>query len=276
MSDEQARLRKWFEREQARPRQTVIEALDHLQLQNGDRIADIGCGPGVHIKHMLERVGPEGRVVGIDTSQERLAVAREMLRDDVERGTIRLVEGDLHALDASLGPFDVVWMSMVLHHEDVPVDVVSGLREMVAPGGRIAVFDGDDLASLPFLPWSPELEMAVRRAVVSAAEDGDDNRWFGRRFTARNLPAIFADAGLVDIEVQAFVEMRQAPLDDWDRKDIQHWFLNSLGRRLRDHLTPNEWDRYEASFTTGTQDYLLDRPGFFFSRTWYLGVGTSP
>ncbi len=275
MDAEQRKLREWFEREQAQPRNAVVGALDGLGLRPGDRIADIGCGPGVHIPQMLARIQPGGTVTGIDTNPDRLAVGRELLGRELDAGAVQLIEGDLHALDPDLQPFDLVWMSLVLHHEEIPVDVIRSLREIVRPGGRIAILDGDDLASFPLIPWPPQLELAVRRAVVAAAGETQDGRWFGRRFTARSMPAIFADAGLDEIQVRGFVDIEQGPLTTAREAELRNWFRNSFGSRIRQHLSDAELQSFDAAFDPDSPDYLLDKAEFVMSRTWFLGVGTS-
>ena len=50
-----------------RRRALVHEALG---AQPGDRVLDAGCGPGFYVKETLERVGPEGSVVGVDASDQ--------------------------------------------------------------------------------------------------------------------------------------------------------------------------------------------------------------
>ena len=275
MTDDRERLRQWFEHEQRHPRQAVIQALDSLGLENGDRVADIGCGPGVHLAHIYQRVAPDGEVVGIDTNPERLAIASEMMSDSVERGSIRLVEGDVHDLDAGLGRFDLVWMSLVLHHEAIPAEVVGGLKSIVVPDGRIAVMDGDDAASFPFLRWPPDFELTVRRAVARAAlERGGERNNPGRRYTARNFISIFRNAGLADIQLRAYSDLQQAPLDAASTQEIRDWLLGSLGTRVREHMTPADWRRYESFFVEGSPESLLETDDFFMARTWFLAVGT--
>ena len=59
-------------------RRATLEALD---LQPGERVLDIGCGPGYLAAEMAELVGPEGFVQGIDPSPHMLAIAaRRALR----------------------------------------------------------------------------------------------------------------------------------------------------------------------------------------------------
>ena len=46
---------------------------DALALTNGERLLDVGCGPGFYVAELLEDVGPEGSVVGVDSSPAMLA-----------------------------------------------------------------------------------------------------------------------------------------------------------------------------------------------------------
>ena len=46
-----------------------------LAAQPGERILDVGCGPGFYVAELLEAVGPEGSVVGVDVSPAMLAIA---------------------------------------------------------------------------------------------------------------------------------------------------------------------------------------------------------
>jgi hypothetical protein len=135
--------------------------------------------------------------------------------------------------------------------------------------------DGDDLASFPFIPWPPEFEMTVRRAVARAAEDNPGTlRQYGRRYTARSLPNILHNAGLTDIRISAYADTLQSPLGSFDLEQTRDWFINSYGNRIREYLAPADWRRYEACFTVGDPECVLDQPGFFMTRTWFLGVGT--
>ncbi len=274
MTDERQRLRQWFDRESEHPRPSVLQALSSLKLEDGDRVADIGCGPGVHLRQILKHVAPGGEVLGIDTNTERLSVAEQKLQDEIQRGSISLIEGDLHNLDTGVGAFDLIWMSLVLHHEEVPAEVIGNLASYLRPGGRIAVLDGDDLASFPFLPWPPRLEVALRQAIVRSAEAAAESGGFTQRFTGRNLPGILSGAGLVDVHIDAFTDIRQAPLDDWDREDIQDWLINSFGRRIRDYLPPADWKEFEQLIGPEASHSILEDPGFFMTRTWFLGTGS--
>ena len=59
-------------RDVLRRRAIVREALG---AQPGESIIDVGCGPGFYVEELLEEVGPEGSVLGIDSSEAMLALA---------------------------------------------------------------------------------------------------------------------------------------------------------------------------------------------------------
>src|ERR671914_1552910 len=59
-------------RDVLRRRRLVYEALG---AEPGERILDVGCGPGFYASELLDQVGPDGAVVGVDASPQMLAVA---------------------------------------------------------------------------------------------------------------------------------------------------------------------------------------------------------
>src|SRR3954452_7373102 len=62
-------------RDVLRRRRLVHQALD---AQPGARVLDVGCGPGFYVTELLDRVGPQGRVTGIDTASAMIAVAAKL------------------------------------------------------------------------------------------------------------------------------------------------------------------------------------------------------
>lgn len=138
-------------------------AADALALRPGDTVVEMGCGTGANFRHLRERVGPEGQVVGVDFTRGMLARAREriekrdwenvaVVRADAERPPIR------DEVDAVLATF-VVGMF------DDPAAVVDGWLDLLAPGGRMGLLDAtrsDRLAGRP-------LNAAFRAFVVASA-----------------------------------------------------------------------------------------------------------
>lgn len=119
-------------------RRTLIR--DTLAVAPGERILDLGCGPGFYVAELLEQVGATGAVVGIDPSPAMLAIAARRVKghDNVE-----LREGDATSLAGEEANFDAVLSVQVLEYVS---DVAAALAEMyrlLKPGGRVVLWDVD-------------------------------------------------------------------------------------------------------------------------------------
>ncbi len=101
------------------------------------RVLDVGCGAGDSLATLLAASGP-ARVVGVDASAARLAVARDRVRPGA------FVQADARALPFRDGAFDVALLFTVL--SSVPADadrarLAAETRRVVAPGGGVLVYD---------------------------------------------------------------------------------------------------------------------------------------
>ena len=111
-----------------------------LGARPGDRILDVGCGPGFYVTELLEAVGRNGLVVGVDGSADMLAVAAKRAEghDNVE-----LHEADATALPVPDESFDRALSVQVLEYvRDVPAALAEMCRAL-RPGGRVLVWDVD-------------------------------------------------------------------------------------------------------------------------------------
>jgi SAM-dependent methyltransferase len=121
-------------------RRVLLEA----GLRRGMRVADLGCGVGMVTALLADLVGPEGHVVGIDSSAAKLAQAGERLKTG---GTnISFVESS--ATDTGLPPesFDLVYCRFLLLHLPEPERALREMRALLKADG-ILVCEDDDLTS---------------------------------------------------------------------------------------------------------------------------------
>jgi SAM-dependent methyltransferase len=128
-----------------------VWAVDTLQLEPGDRVLEIGCGHGVAVSLVCERLGPRGRITGIDRSPKMIAAARRRNRSHVESG--RAVLEVIALEDADLGDqrFDKIFAFNVAPFWLAPAEALAVVREHLAPSGAVYVFwdarrqNGNDL-----------------------------------------------------------------------------------------------------------------------------------
>jgi ubiquinone/menaquinone biosynthesis C-methylase UbiE len=139
--------------------------LDDLALRPGDRVVELGCGPGGFSRRILRRLGAGGVLVGVDRSEGLLAEARCGLAG---AGPARFepVLADIAPLGDWLNGADVVVGRTVLHHIPMVEFVLGRLRAAVQPGTRIGFLEPDfrtPLARLAYLETTGRPELAPLR-----------------------------------------------------------------------------------------------------------------
>src|SRR5262249_37238435 len=111
-------LRLRAEADYADPSQALRQMIADLPLMPGDRVLDVGCGAGQFAAFLADRAGPAGAVEAIDPDEGALALARELVerhRPDLA-GRVTFTPGRGEAIPAEDGRYDLVWLSLVIHH----------------------------------------------------------------------------------------------------------------------------------------------------------------
>jgi SAM-dependent methyltransferase len=120
-------------------RRTTLEL---LRLQPGERVLDVGAGPGFLAAEMAAAVGADGRVLAVDPSTEMraLAAARHL---PPGAAPVEHLEGNAIALPVPDGSVDAVTSTQVYEYvPDVPAALAEA-RRVLRPGGRLLVLDTD-------------------------------------------------------------------------------------------------------------------------------------
>lgn len=164
------------------------------RLHPGDRVVDIGCGPGTITIGLAERVAP-GEVVGIDRDPEYIAAAGQRSATN-----LRFEVGDGAALPFDDASVDVAFLHAVLQHVDSPSAVLREARRIVRPGGLVAIGDLDMDAYL-LHPSSGELQ-----AALALDRHSRRNPDIGRR-----LPALLHHAGFPDVDYRVAANVAATP-----------------------------------------------------------------
>ena len=111
-------------------------AATRLDPPTGGVVVDMGCGTGANLPYFRDRVGPAGRVVGVDFTPGVLAVARDALVDVPGVGVVR---GD--ATRPPVADADAVFASFVSGMLSDPVAAVRTWADIAGPGGRLGLLD---------------------------------------------------------------------------------------------------------------------------------------
>jgi SAM-dependent methyltransferase len=114
-------------------------ALSMLGAQAGERVLEVGFGPGVDVRRLLGSVGSEGRVAGVDVSAEMVRQARARSRAAVRAGRADLRQGSAGVLPFADGSFDGAYS---VNSAFFWLDLEAGMREIrrvLRDGGRALV-----------------------------------------------------------------------------------------------------------------------------------------
>ena len=111
-----------------------------LGATSGERVLDVGCGPGFYCAELAEEVGQSGSVVGVDSSPAMLELAA---RRCAGRDTVEFRTGDAVALPVDDGGFDAALCVQVLEYVPDPTVALAEIRRALRPGGRVLVWDVD-------------------------------------------------------------------------------------------------------------------------------------
>ncbi len=116
----------------------VGDWIEALCLKSGDRVLEIGAGPGYVTFSLADRVGPTGIVYALDRSSDALAYL-ERLQNERGVSQIQRITADAAVLDPTGVQADSALITMVLHHADDPAGILRNVARFVPPGALIVI-----------------------------------------------------------------------------------------------------------------------------------------
>ncbi|MEJ7763757.1 MAG: methyltransferase domain-containing protein [Thermomicrobiales bacterium] len=112
--------------------------LELIDVEPGDRVLEVGFGPGIVLVELLTRT-PDGVVVGVDASELMVRQARTRHVADISAGRLELRQGDAGSLPDADASFDMVCGTHVIYFWPDPVGTVRELGRVLRPGGTLAL-----------------------------------------------------------------------------------------------------------------------------------------
>jgi ubiquinone/menaquinone biosynthesis C-methylase UbiE len=228
-------------------------AINALDPQPGQTILDIGCGAGQTLLQLAGRVGPSGRVIGIDIAPRVLDIARSRTTGF---GQIHLVRADAAALDLPNEAVDAVFSRFGVMALDDPFAAFSNFHRMTRRGGRLSFvcwrsLEENDLDLIPF--QAAGLDVPIDKTPFK----------FERRDYLMN---ILQSTGFREIEIQAFdTEVSSGNLAAMMAVLTK---VGVLGKLLRE--TPNLYSQVEPKVRAALKARVSDGQVSLKAATWIV------
>ncbi len=221
------------------------QMLAKIGIKPGEKVVDIGCGPGGVLHLLGKHVGPAGSVLGIDRSAYFVDQARRFAAD-LGLTQVEVREGDAYDTGLPRASFDGAHMRLVLVNVPKPELIVREIVSLVRPGGWVASFEAD-VPTRVIDPPSPALERLLSVYGANAQSQGIDLA------VGRRTHRLFREAGLTDISVDATIHVH--PLGH-SRRPIFRDFINNVREDLiqRGFISRDELERDLSAYDSCLDD----------------------
>lgn len=126
------------------------KAIEKLEINDGDVVVDLFCGTGVNIEQLLQHIGSNGKIVGIDGSSEMLLQTRKKInKNKWNENQIKLIEKDLETVDSGFfinilpdNCIPKVLITLGLSTLSNPKDTFDKIFDAFPNGTQFSILDG--------------------------------------------------------------------------------------------------------------------------------------
>src|SRR6266852_3345753 len=231
------------------------ETIRQLDLFGGERVLDIGCGPGYLCESMAEIVGPHGAVVGIDISADLIALCNRRKAST----QLSYAVGDATKVNQADASFDVVVCTQVAEYVPDVDRVLSEAFRVLRPGGR-TIFVATDWDAVVWHSENPQ-----RMALVMKSWEAH----CAHPRLPRSMAYKLVNAGFRFDGATVFPILNLQYDDDSYSKGLSQGIRDFVARKkdvLADDL--NEWH--------GEFERLSEAGRYFFSTNRYIFKASKP
>ena len=123
----------------SKPSERFVWAVDTLALDPADHVLEVGCGHGVAVSLVCERLS-SGRITAIDRSEKMIEMAARRNREHIAAGEAVLMTAALEQADLAGARFDKVFAFNVAPFWLAPKEALEIVRQHLAPDGAVYVF----------------------------------------------------------------------------------------------------------------------------------------
>jgi ubiquinone/menaquinone biosynthesis C-methylase UbiE len=225
----------------------------------GQRILDLGCGPGFATMELARLVGPAGLVHAIDAADTFLQPLKQGL-SAARLHQVQVQKGDAHQIPLADQSVDGVFVRWLLCFVTDPARVCQEIARVLRPGGTLVAWDYYNYLSANVFPLRPEISRLFQAYYQSAILH------HGSYDIAAELPGMMLEAGLELVDLHPINRAGRPGSATWKWVSMfHHSYLPKLIES--DLLTEVEAENIRLAWQQAEND-----PGSFFSSPPMLGI----
>ena len=171
-------------------RPVVLNCWKNAGIKSGNRVLDVGAGPGYATFDLAEIVGNSGRVVAVERSPNFVDAIRRTI-DERAFSNIEVHALDLMNDELPAGPFDFAWCRWVLCFLSNPEGLVEKLARVLHKHGRAIFHEYGHYTTWRFIPQRASIEEFRTHVIATWRESG------GEPDVGRCLPSWLSENGFV-------------------------------------------------------------------------------
>jgi demethylmenaquinone methyltransferase/2-methoxy-6-polyprenyl-1,4-benzoquinol methylase len=239
----------------------------NLHLPPGSNGIDVGCGIGLQALLLVEAVGPEGHVTGMDILPEFFSYGENLVAEAGYSDRVTFRQGDMSHIPFDDCCFDWVWSADCAGYPAGEMDpLLEELKRVVTPGGSIILLAWTSQQVLPGHPLLEARLNATCSSYIPYLKDKTPEMHFLRALSA------FRNAGLIEVKAQTFIGEVQSPLSNSERTALSSLF-EMLWEQPQTETALEDWKEIDRLCTPGSADFILDIPDYyaFFTITMFRG-----
>jgi len=177
-------------------------ATKYANLKEGEVVVDLGCGGGLDCFLAAQKVGPSGKVIGVDVTKEMIALATKNAAAMGDKAAnASFCRGDAEDIPLEDCVADCVMSNCVLNLVPDKSRAFREIHRILKPGGRLAA---SDIAMTKPLPTELRTEMIARTGCIAGAISIEE-------YTQKLHEAGFADVVILDMEADLNVYTELGP-----------------------------------------------------------------
>jgi ubiquinone/menaquinone biosynthesis C-methylase UbiE len=245
--------------------------VEDLYLKPGDKVLDLGCGPGLWVPMFAEKVAPDGKVVGADFDETLVEYAKNRPENKRYDDVVEFCVADSYKTPFPDNTFDLVFFGNCFAYVTDQQRVLAEQKRITKRDGRIVAKDFDG-AVLVFHPMDPVLSGQVLAATARALKERPPQAYFDN-YVGRKLNGTLRQENLLEVKTTTYAIQKVSPLISEAKRYIRgnaNWYINTGAH----YLSEEDVQRWQAHFDPESPHYILDREDFYFCMLEVVTEGT--